>query len=105
MNELRKHRRQRIRRVGKIVAPNGTRPINCIILDVSDGGALLLPETDAMGNTLPVPDAFHLIYRAKKMLYEAVVVRRAVKTLGVRFLSSCDLLTTTDERFAELRQL
>lgn len=94
--ERRTNSRAKVRKVGRIVTDNPRRIASCIILDLSDTGALLLVHDQ-------VPDTFKLFYSAKRMIRDAVVVRRQQDTIGVRFDSAAVILDTDDAQLQELR--
>lgn len=97
MNEHRKSRRTHTKKLAKIVFDDGRTPVNCIILDTSEGGARLLMESNE-----ELPDQFFLFRRAELSLREATVVRRAYKTVGVRL---SEPLSATSERARALKHL
>jgi hypothetical protein len=90
--ERRTNTRAKIRKVGRIV--DGADKVSpCIILDLSDTGALLLVHTK-------IPDKFQLYYSAKRTLRDAVVVRRQQDTIGVHFASPPVVIAPGDARIA-----
>jgi hypothetical protein len=90
--------RRRARDFGRIIFPGGQPVVACVILDISDGGALLFVDAGAAKDTIEIPDSFSLFRRASKSIHDAKVVRRAAKTIGVRFLSTVDVSSTDDKR-------
>lgn len=94
--ERRSNERARVRKVGRIVSDNPRQIAPCIILDLSNTGALLLVHDQ-------VPDAFELFYSAKRVLRDAVVVRRHKDMIGVRFESEPVVLEASDTLLQELR--
>lgn len=95
-SERRDGSRAKVRKVGRIVIDEPRKIFSCIILDLSDTGALLLVHDK-------VPDQFELFYSSKRTLWPAVVVRRQQDTLGVRFEGEGEVLPADDDRLPELR--
>lgn len=91
--ERRADSRAKIRKVGRVLVEGASKAYVCIILDVSDTGALLLVHDK-------VPDNFSLYYAAQKTLRPVTVVRRQQETLGVRFDGEATRLSPTDARLA-----
>lgn len=88
--------RIKVRKVGRIVPDGAAKAYSCIILDLSETGALLLVHDK-------VPDRFALYYSAKKLMREAHVVRRQQDTLAVRFEGDAIALQSDDKRLALVR--
>jgi hypothetical protein len=62
--------------------PGGAAPaIDCVIVDVSPGGACVASATGA-----PLPDAFTLQVNAKNDVGEATVMWRIENAVGVKFV-------------------
>lgn len=97
MNEHRKFPRTQTKKLAKIVFEDGRATLNCIILDTSKGGARLLIE-----NNDELPDQFLLFRRDELSLYEASVVRRAYKSVGVKL---SEPLSANGERARALQHL
>ena len=72
--------RKRVLKAGKIVFSNGNFVVDCIIDNLSDGGAHIRVDT----NTL-LPKEFHLYEPHRSMVHKATIVRRTPKGLGLRF--------------------
>ncbi len=88
--------RAKVRKVGRIMFDDPAKVVSCILMDLSDTGALLLVHDK-------VPDAFDLFYSAQRKLWRAVVVRRLQDTLGVRFEGEAEVLKSDDKRLRRLR--
>lgn len=88
--------RNKLRKVGRILPSDNGKVRACIILDLSETGALLLVHDK-------VPDTFSLYHSAEKTLREATVVRRQQDTLGVRFCGEAITLQFGDPRLELLR--
>ena len=80
--ERRKHQRHIINRVAKYQTDSGALPRDCIITDISQGGArLLIAGPD-------VPDQFHLTISGEKLVREECsVVWRLGEEIGVTFVT------------------
>lgn len=89
--ERRTNSRAKVRKVGRILVDGASKAYVCIILDVSDTGALLLVHDK-------VPDRFALYYAAQKTVRPVTVVRRQQDTLGVRFDGEATRLAPGDGR-------
>jgi hypothetical protein len=94
--ERRSDARNKIRKVGRIFVDGAGKAVPCIILDLSDTGALLLVHDK-------VPDQFSLYYSAKKVLRDVTVVRRLPDAIGVRFDSDEITLQPGDPRLEQIR--
>ncbi len=80
--ERRKHPRKRVLRRARIVYGNGHVAIDCILLDISESGALL--KTSGL---YPLPERFKL-HVDDGQIREVGVCYRAPEATGVRFLDS-----------------
>lgn len=94
--ERRVDTRNKVRKVGRIVVDAPRKIYSCIILDLSETGALLLVHDK-------VPARFSLFYARTRTLREAVVVRRQNDTLGVQFEGEAVVLKAGDTRLDGLR--
>lgn len=90
-SERRTTDRVKVRKVGRIV---GDKVWSCIILDLSESGALLLAHDK-------VPDEFKLYYAAKKLMWSAEVVRRQRDTIAIRFTGASERVTSETARSFE----
>ncbi len=79
-NELRKHRRQRVLKEGKIVSSDMNRLIDVKIRDMSSSGALV-----NMPANVVLPDNFNLLIVSERLLYPAVVRWRKGEAMGLEF--------------------
>jgi hypothetical protein len=99
-----KNRRQSPRRSvkepAKIVFEDDRAPQNCIIVDVSERGARLI--VDGAGD---LPGTFLLFRRSDLSLREAVVVRRELKSVGVRLSEPLDLACERVRALSQLKTL
>lgn len=80
--ERRRHERRRVLRRGKIVFRKGHSAIDCVLLDLSDGGARLRAP-----GLIAIPERFELRIE-NGPAYEAAVAFRSHETAGVRFLDA-----------------
>ncbi|HWP26884.1 MAG TPA: PilZ domain-containing protein [Xanthobacteraceae bacterium] len=79
MFEKRKSPRRRTFKAGAI-AFNGTSIIDCIVKNISDGGAGLIVETP-----VGIPDHFKLLIAKENFMQPCRVVWRASNRIGVAF--------------------
>lgn len=85
-------RRVRINKVGRILGVDCKYLKACIILDLSETGALLLVHGK------PPPDDIRLFQRSNRTLRKATVVRRGPMAIAVHFTSTAEHLTADDFR-------
>lgn len=81
MSERRQHSRTRVLRRAKVVFQRGHSAIDCVVLELSPGGAKL-----RLGAWLSLPDAFELRLEHGPTL-PARVCHRGPESTGVRFLA------------------
>ena len=74
--------RLKVLKKGKLILPNHTSVLDCMIRDVSGSGARLSCESAGM-----VPGELQLLFHAVRELRQVEVVWRRHDELGVRFLS------------------
>ena len=79
MQEQRKSPRQRVLKGGHIVFNGGNSTIDCIVRNLSDGGALL-----RVASPIGIPASFDLV-TSDKASHACKVVRRAAHEIGVEF--------------------
>ncbi len=82
VEERRKTVRRRVLRRGKIVFRKGHSAIDCILLDLSDGGARLRAP-----GLIALPERFELRIENGPS-YEVAVAFRTFELAGVRFLDA-----------------
>lgn len=80
--DRRNHPRNRVLQRGKIVYRNGHSVIDCVLLDLSAGGARL-----KLPSWLGVPDHFELRIEAGPS-HDAAICHRGFEIGGVRFLTT-----------------
>lgn len=80
LDERRRSERRRVLRRGRIVFRNGYGAIDCVVLDVSDGGARLRAPAALM-----IPDLFRLSVDDGSS-HDVAVCYRGAGVAGVRFL-------------------
>ena len=80
MWERRKAARRVVRTLGKIIFPKPLSVIDCVVHDISEGGACL--ELPGSAST---PDAFELIIQPDPMRRACSVVWRLEKRMGIEF--------------------
>lgn len=80
-NELRKHRRPRTLKDGRIVFNSGSSSIDCIIRDRSESGAKLrVPAPTAL------PEYFELLSLSERMVHPAQIMWRRGDFVGIAFV-------------------
>ncbi|MFT3972251.1 MAG: PilZ domain-containing protein [Amaricoccus sp.] len=79
MEDRRTHRRARVLRRAKIVFSKGRAAVDCVVLDLSPGGARL-----RLGPMLGVPDGFELRIE-NGPVHAARVAYRAADATGICF--------------------
>jgi hypothetical protein len=77
--ERRRVPRQRTLKSGQIVIGNAQPVLDCVVRNLSPGGALLLVPS------LAVPDRFQLVFPASRARHECRVAWRAIDRVGVAF--------------------
>ena len=82
VEERRSTERRRVLRRGKIVFRKGHSVIDCILLDLSDGGARLRAP-----GLIAIPERFELRIE-NGPTYEVAVAFRTFEMTGVRFLDA-----------------
>ena len=81
-DERRKSERKRVLRRGKIVFRNGHSVIDCVLLDLSDGGAKLKSP-----GLIALPERFELRIENGPS-YDVIVTFQNFEMAGVRFLNA-----------------
>jgi hypothetical protein len=79
MEERRRERRQRTLKAGRITIDPNASALDCIVRNLSPGGALL------MVSSLAVPDHFALTFTSTRARHDCRVVWRAMDRVGVAF--------------------
>jgi len=80
--ERRRHKRQAINRIAKIVTDSGALPRDCTITDISESGARLFTEAS------DIPDNFQLLISGEAPIRQACcVVWRLGGEVGVTFVT------------------
>jgi PilZ domain len=80
MSELRKEPRQRTYKAGRIGFGGGQAVINCVIRNLSEGGACLSVESP-----IGIPDNFTLLFDSGEASKTCQVIWRKPKQIGVTF--------------------
>jgi hypothetical protein len=100
LSQKRQSLRRSVKELAKIIFDDG-RPIqSCVIVDISEGGARLIVERGAS-----LPESFLLFRKSDKSLREAVVMRRELKSVGVRLQPAIDLDSTRAKALSQLKDL
>lgn len=84
--------RVRVNKVGRVIGSDSNYIEACVILDVSDSGALLLVDGK------PPPDRCQILQRSSRVLRPAEVVRRGPAAVAVRFTAAGETLSVDDVR-------
>ena len=80
MLERRRHPRREILTLGRVIFNNPLSVINCIVRDISEGGASLeLPQP------LQTPDTFELVIQPNPKRRLCGVIWRSEKRIGIAF--------------------
>lgn len=98
MSNKRQSTRRRVHNFGKIIFSGGREIVACVIVDVSEDGALLVFDAGAAKSGAELPDKFILHNKKAGTFHEAKVARRAGRTVGVRLLSALDREDVDDAR-------
>ena len=80
--ERRAHPRHKVLKRVKAVYNANSSVIDCVMRDVSAGGARLACDQAAL-----IPDTFRLVFMAEREMRDVRVVWRKLNELGVAFLS------------------
>jgi hypothetical protein len=79
MEERRRAHRNRTLKAARIMIDHNASALDCIVRNLSSGGALLLVSS------LAVPERFELLLSASHARHECRVVWRAMDRVGVEF--------------------
>ncbi len=85
---------------GKLVYGEGAITLDCMIRDLSDGGARI-----KLSDEQPLPNALFLIELRSGVAYEAAVAWKRYPELGLRFVSRHELETADTPHLRVLRRL
>jgi hypothetical protein len=81
MDELRRDRRSRVLKSGRIIVSDKSHKIDCTVRDLSNGGARLIVPSSTFG----VPPEFNLAI-GEAAPRPCRVVRRTMTEIGVQFV-------------------
>jgi PilZ domain len=84
MQDRRKLVRHRVDFNGKLIYPDGTRLLDCRVVDMTEDGARL-----ELSSAMEMPDRVYLWERQTNMVFECTVQWRKPGVSGVRFEGSC----------------
>lgn len=82
VDERRAHPRHRVLKRAKAVFNGNNSVIDCVMRDLSQGGARL-----SCGSVAQLPDAFLLVFVAEREMRDVRVAWRSLSEVGVQFLS------------------
>ena len=85
MQDQRKHTRQKVHVDGKITSPDMTFCVDCVMKDVSEGGALVSTLDNAEG----MPDRIYLWQSKTGTVFECEVRWRKFNLVGLKFIDVC----------------
>lgn len=92
--------RRTVKEVARIVIEKSQSAQGCVVLDTSETGARLL-----VNNVARVPASFLLFQKSPLSLREAVVVRRELKSIGVKLSAPLDPKSERVKALARVRDL
>jgi hypothetical protein len=81
MQELRAYERQEVRIEGKIASPDISACVDCVVLNISDGGALV-----SMRNASAIPGRVYLWQAKTGTVFECEVRWKKLNFVGLRFI-------------------
>jgi hypothetical protein len=84
MENRRRHPRHEVQVDGKLILANGSRTLDCVILDISEGGARV-----SVGVLMDLPKNVYLWQPAADAVFECEVRWREAKYVGLRFVDTC----------------
>jgi hypothetical protein len=82
MQDLRSYERQAVHIEGKIASPDMSACVACVVLNISDGGALV----SLCRNTSPIPDRVYLWQAKTGTVFECEIRWRKLNFIGLRFV-------------------
>jgi hypothetical protein len=88
MSNQRKKPRRNVHEFGKVIFTNGKPIVSCVIIDLSEDGALHLLDASATKSGVHLPQSFVLHHKKAGSFREAKIVRRSGRTVAVRLLAS-----------------
>ena len=89
-----------MKEVARIVVEKSLSAQSCVVLDASETGARLL-----VNNVARIPASFLLFQKSPLSLREALVVRRDLKSIGVKLSAPLDLASDRVKALARVRDL
>lgn len=95
MARIQRSERKTVKKIGRIIWPGTSRVEGCVIVNISQTGALL-----RVSGFSP-PDAFLLLQKSAKTLHEVRVVRRTSATIAVQFQSTLPALSEEAQALTE----
>jgi len=100
MPEKRQTPRRNVKEVARIVIEAQDKIESCVILDISATGARLLVNSVAS-----LPKSFLLFRKSDLSLRDAVVIRRELKCVGVKFEPPLDIESARVQALRKFRDL
>lgn len=84
MENRRAHTRHPVHIDGKLILANGARTLDCVILDISEGGARV-----SVGVQMDLPQKVYLWHPSIDTVFDCEVCWREIKFVGLRFVDTC----------------
>lgn len=84
MENRRAHPRHAAHLDGKLILANGARTLDCVILEISEGGARV-----SVGVEMDLPEKVYLWQSAIDTVFDCEVRWREAKYAGLRFVDTC----------------
>lgn len=98
--ERRRGQRNRALLAGKVANEDATRTLDCVIRNLSPDGAMIETEAPHL-----VPAELHLVQVREGVAWDAEVIWRRGKRVGVKLKARHDLRETTDKQLKVLRAI
>jgi hypothetical protein len=99
-NDLRRSARVRTFFSGRIVFRDGAYAYDCIVRDLSEGGARVEIQAARM-----LPKRFYFLSSKEEIAYDSELVWRTPLMAGIKFLESIHLPTCKDPKLRYLKQV
>lgn len=84
MDNRRAHPRHAVHVDGKLILAEGARTLDCVILDISEGGARV-----SVAVAMDLPPKVYLWQPAIDTVFDCEVCWREAKYVGLRFVDTC----------------
>lgn len=84
MENRRAHPRREVRIDGKLILAEGARTLDCVILDLSEGGARVSVSVE-----MDLPEKVYLWQSDTDTVFDCEVRWREARYIGLRFVDTC----------------